>query len=93
MQQPKTLKLKKHGCAKPLGPLNHIVLEFVNIPLGQNSSRQDNMVWKKIIFPDLLTAASVRWIKQKATQTPGRKVEKNCEKLIILIEKSKILEK
>ena len=51
------------------------------------------MVWKKIIFPDLLTTASVRWIKQKATQTPSRKVGKNCEKLIILIEKSKILEK
>ena len=37
--------------------------------------------------------ASMRWIKEKATQTPGRKAEKTCEKLMILIEKSKILEK
>ena len=71
----------------------YIVLEFLTIPLGQNGSRQDNMVQKKIIFPDLLTMASVRWIKQKATQTPVRKEKKTCEKLMILIEKSKIMEK
>ena len=52
------------------------------------------MVCKKIIVPDLLAMASVRWIKQKATQTPGRKAEKTCEKLmlLILIEKTKLLE-
>ena len=80
-------------CTKPLGPLNYIILEFFTIPVGQNGSRQDNIVWKKIISPSLLTMASMRWIKEKATQTPGRKAEKTCEKLMILIEKSKILEK
>ena len=74
---------------EPLGPLNRIVLEFVNIPLEKNGSRQD----KTIIFPNYLTTASVRWIKQKATQASGRIAEKTCEKLMILIEKSKILEK
>ena len=61
---------------EPLGPLNRIVLEFVNIPLGKNGSRQD----KTIIFPNYLTTASVRWIKQKATQASGRIAEKTCEK-------------
>ena len=52
------------------------------------------MVQKKNIFPELVTTTSMRWIKQKATLvTPGRKAEKTCEKLMILIEKSKILEK
>ena len=51
------------------------------------------MVWKNIIFLDLLTTASMKWIKQKATQTPGRKEGKTCEKLMIKIENSKILEK
>ena len=60
-------------CTEPLDPLKRIVLEFVTIPLGQNSSRQDKMLQKKNIFPDLLTlTATVRWIKQKVTQTPGR---------------------
>ena len=68
-------------------------LHCTTSPLGQNGSRQDNMVRKKIIFSKLLTKASVRSIKQRATQTPGRKIEKTCEKLTILIEKNKIMEK
>ena len=49
------------------------------------------MVRKKILFPDLLTTSNVRWINI-GTQTLSRKVEKTCEKLMILIEKRKILE-
>ena len=50
------------------------------------------MVWEKNIIPDLLTTSNMRWIKQKATQTPSREAEKTCEKLIITVEKSKTLE-
>ena len=69
--------------------LERYSLEFVTIPPRKNGSRQD----KTIIFPNYLTTASVRWIKQKATRAPGRIAEKTCEKLMILIEKSKILKK
>ena len=39
---------------KPYGLLNYIVFEFITIPLGQNGLRQDDMVWKKILFSNLL---------------------------------------
>ena len=78
-------------CTEQQGPLNRIVLKSVTIPLGQNSSRQGNMISKINFFPDLLTTSNVRSIKQKAIQTPSREAEKTCEKLIILIEKSKTL--
>ena len=64
--------------------MNRTILEFATIPLGQNGSRQDNMVRKKIIFPDLLTTSNVRW-NNIGTQA------KTYEKLIILIEKSEII--
>ena len=51
------------------------------------------MVLEESIFPDLFTAASERWIKQKAIQTPGRKAEKTSGNQMILIDKSKILAK
>ena len=52
-----------------------------------------SLVWfGKKKFPDLLATSNVKWIKQKATQTPSTEAEKTCEKLMILIEKSKILE-
>ena len=56
-------------CSEPLGPLNRIFFEFITTPLGQNSPRQENMDRKKNIFLNLLTMASMRWIKQKATDT------------------------
>ena len=70
--------------------MNRTILEFATIPLGQNGSRQDNMVRKKIIFPDLLTTSNVRW-NNIGTQAPSRKAEKTYEKLIILIEESEII--
>ena len=51
---------------------------------------QDNMVWKKI-FLNLLTASNLRWIKQKATETPSQEAAKTCEKLTILIESRSIV--
>ena len=52
-----------------------------------------SLVWfGKKFFPDLLAMSNVRWIKQTATQTPSTEAEKICEKLMILIEKIKILE-
>ena len=52
------------------------------------------MVRKKVLFPDLLTTSNVRWIniKQNASYTkPSSKAENTYEKLMILIEKIKIL--
>ena len=43
---------------------------------------------EKSIFPNLLTTSNM----VIATQTPSRKAEKTCEKLMILRENSKILE-
>ena len=37
-------------CTKQWGPLNRFFLEFVNISLGQTSSRKDNMVWDRNRF-------------------------------------------
>ena len=53
--------------------MNRIVLEFVTIPLGQNCSRQDSMVWKKILFPDLLK-------RQTWGRLNGRQHEQQAEK-------------
>ena len=49
------------------------------------------MVQEKILFPNLLTMPNKRW-NSIVTQTPHRKAEKAYEKLMILIEKSEIIE-
>ena len=49
------------------------------------------MVQEKILFPNLLTMPNKRW-NSIVTQTPRRKAEKVYEKLMILIEKSEIIE-
>ena len=43
------------------------------------------------IFLNLLTTSNLRWIKQKATETPSQEAAKTCEKLTILIESSSIV--
>lgn len=73
--------------------LERYVLEFATIRLGHGSIK-DNMVRKKLLFPDLLTTSNVRWIniEQNASYTkPSSKAENTYEKLMILIEKIKIL--
>ena len=45
--------------------MNCIVLEFISIPLGQNGSRQNNMVQKRNPFSSYIH--SMRWSRQKAT--------------------------
>ena len=59
------------------------VLSLNSLPFLLGRTVQDKTIWlgKKIFFPTC-------W----QLQTQGRKVEKTCEKLIILIEKSKMLE-
>ena len=55
-------------CTKLFGPLNRIVLEFTTIPLGQNGSRQNYMVWKRNLFSRCFH--NVIWyIRWKPTQT------------------------
>ena len=68
-------------------PNHKVPWTVLSISLKRNGSRQDNMVWRKKMFPELLTTSK---FKHKATQTLNRE-EKTCEKLKILIEKSKIL--
>ena len=69
------------------------VLSLYSLRFLLDEMVQDKIIWfGKKKFPNLLTTSNKRWIKQKTTQKPSREAEKTCEKLMILIEKSKILE-
>ena len=58
-------------CTKLQSPLNHIVLKCYHSSWTKRFKTRQYDLGK--IFPNLLTTSNIRWIKQKATQTPMTK--------------------